>query len=244
MTHPLLRPKRAMDAVNQELLRPTEDPRKEEAQYLNPWFGKGTEYNPDKQAKAKRKEYEMRVCRFRGSIRRKQEIRMRTAEGPAYHYIGRCVGLNGDSIGAMVDEAQPVSFREISKNCSGVPEWLKQMGYGRGTGLAITKDWHVGFGKSRYQGVPCYYIDHSSIEYVWTLKGERGAPAEDQDEDEPDPTRLASKRAIIKMHEDTKVLPPRNDMRSYLDDDIKKEMEEDEEEPVPVVRPPARRHRR
>ena len=44
------------------------------------------------------------------------------------------------------------------------------MGYATGnqTGLRLVDDYAVHFYRSRYNGVPCYYIDHSSIEHIWT----------------------------------------------------------------------------
>jgi hypothetical protein len=36
-------------------------------------------------------------------------------------------------------------------------------------GLRLKDDWHVGYYKSMYKGQLCYYIDHSSIEYVFVL---------------------------------------------------------------------------
>ena len=34
-------------------------------------------------------------------------------------------------------------------------------------GLRLKDDWHVGYFKSTYDGKPCYYIDHSRIEYIF-----------------------------------------------------------------------------
>lgn len=37
-------------------------------------------------------------------------------------------------------------------------------------GLVMKNDWHVSYWKSNYNGKPCYYFQHSGIEYVF-LKG-------------------------------------------------------------------------
>ena len=86
----------------------------------------------------------------------------------SYHYVGCCVHLDGDDITEMCEQATPVTLATIRKHCEGLKEWEEQHGYGRH--LALSKDWHVGFYKSKYRGQPCYYIRWSAIESIWVLQ--------------------------------------------------------------------------
>ena len=46
------------------------------------------------------------------------------------------------------------------------------MSYATGSqrGLHLKDDWAVHFYRSRYDGAPCYYIEHSLIEHIWTRR--------------------------------------------------------------------------
>jgi hypothetical protein len=86
-----------------------------------------------------------------------------------YYYKISCVSANGDDINDMVDEATDVSYGLLKKHCTGLRGWELSAGYrpDGSKGLTLRNDWAVSFHKSTYRGKPCYYIDHSSIEYVW-----------------------------------------------------------------------------
>jgi len=73
-------------------------------------------------------------------------------------------------IDAMTEQARPVTLATLRRHCQDLPEWERDMGYATGnqTGLRLVDDYAVHFYRSRYNGVPCYYIDHSSIEHIWT----------------------------------------------------------------------------
>jgi len=77
-------------------------------------------------------------------------------------------------IGAMCEQAREVTLATIRKHCAGLVNWETGMLYDTGNdrgGLRMSKDWAVHFFKSVFNGVPCYYIEHSQIEYIWTLEG-------------------------------------------------------------------------
>lgn len=84
-----------------------------------------------------------------------------------YQYITCCINAKAQDIDAMVDNGRAVTFQTIRRHCQDLREWVENMGYGRTAGLLIQDDWAVSFYKSTYKGVPCYYIRHSAIEYVW-----------------------------------------------------------------------------
>ena len=86
-----------------------------------------------------------------------------------YYYRTNCVASDARSIDNMVDNASDVTYETLIGHCDGVAEWAKQMGYDRNSkqGLTLKNDWAVSFHKSMYRGRPCYYICHSSIEYIW-----------------------------------------------------------------------------
>jgi hypothetical protein len=84
-----------------------------------------------------------------------------------------CVEANGEEIAAMIDRSREISFATFKRRCNWVPV-AKSMGYQVGprtrqnrTWLRLDEDYHVRFYKSVYQGKPCYYMDHSAIEYVF-----------------------------------------------------------------------------
>jgi class 3 adenylate cyclase len=57
----------------------------------------------------------------------------------------------------------------------GPEEWKrvqKELGYDRD--FSISRDWHVGYDKGTYRGVPAYWLTHSAIEWIFTLDGEQG----------------------------------------------------------------------
>jgi len=71
----------------------------------------------------------------------------------------------------MVDQSREVTFETLRKHVG--TDNLKDMfpfydwGNGHG-GLRMKDDYCVSYYKSRYNGCPCYYVEHSRIEYVFT----------------------------------------------------------------------------
>ena len=87
-----------------------------------------------------------------------------------YHYETTCISSTAELINAMTERARPVTLRTLRRHCRYLREWEKDTGYATGNqiGLHLKDDWAVRFYRSRYNGMPCYYIDHSSIDHIWT----------------------------------------------------------------------------
>lgn len=89
-------------------------------------------------------------------------------EDNPYFYLGSCVVLDGDKITVMTDGAQEITLKTLRKHCDTAP-FEVALGYGNPGEdvLRLSKDPHVAYYKSKYDGHHCYYIVHSAIEYVW-----------------------------------------------------------------------------
>jgi len=93
-----------------------------------------------------------------------------------YEYVGCCVDLKGRDITEMCDCATEVSYQTVRKRLGeALMNFAASMGYetspgGSKRGLFLSNDYHVRYYKSTYKGKPCYYIDHSCIEYVFIKK--------------------------------------------------------------------------
>ena len=90
-----------------------------------------------------------------------------------YYYVTNCVGSCGDDITEMTDNAEDVTWEEFNRYVSN-DEIRSVMGdfydyddKDNDAGLKFQDDWAVSFHKSKYRGMPCYYFDHSAIEYVF-----------------------------------------------------------------------------
>ena len=85
-----------------------------------------------------------------------------------FEYVTNCVQERSVSaLNDMIDSARSVTWATIKKHCAGLQEFCADLGYTPGEELQIDTDWHVRFYKSKFKGRPCYYVDHSSIEYIF-----------------------------------------------------------------------------
>lgn len=94
-----------------------------------------------------------------------------------HFYKTCCVQSTAKLIDHMVDNAKEVTYATIKKHCDGLEEFETGLCYDAETkrgGLTLENDYAVGFYKSTYNGRPCYYIEHSRIEYIWTKQMEGG----------------------------------------------------------------------
>lgn len=91
-----------------------------------------------------------------------------------YYYETNCTVADGDAIGEMVDSARAVTYETVRAHVGDFDRAKEMLGYTPDIRRVLTlkKDWHVSFYKGKYQGVPCYFIVHSCIEYVFTLRGQ------------------------------------------------------------------------
>jgi hypothetical protein len=92
-----------------------------------------------------------------------------------FKFLTNCVCSDGESINDMVDHEEQVDVtrREFLKATDKeIRDDVEHnmLGYAKHhtQGLTISKDWHVNYSKSYYQGKPCYYITWSAIEWIFT----------------------------------------------------------------------------
>ncbi len=93
-------------------------------------------------------------------------------ESPKYVFHTDCRSSTAEWIDDMVDNAKDVSYKEFVRNC--VIEWdeypytIYNTPDGlRDEGLELENDWSVSWNKGKYRGVPCYFMDHSRIEFIY-----------------------------------------------------------------------------
>jgi len=91
------------------------------------------------------------------------------SSGEKYQFHIDCVHARGADILAMTDGAREISFATFARRCNTF-QLLHDLGYAVAgeKGLHVKDDYHVSFYRSRYRGRCCYYMDQSSIEYVFT----------------------------------------------------------------------------
>lgn len=84
-----------------------------------------------------------------------------------YTFMTNCVASDGKSINDMTHAATQIKRSTFLKRVdrSDLREIEKCLGYDRG--FPMSKDWHVSYHKSTYQGQPCIYFVWSAIEYVF-----------------------------------------------------------------------------
>jgi len=85
-----------------------------------------------------------------------------------YQYLTCCVDSTAEAIDAMTEQARQITARTFFKHVSRA-EVIDRFGYSR-MGLKPENDYAVSFWKSKYKGMPCYYMEHSRIEYIWTVQ--------------------------------------------------------------------------
>jgi len=83
-----------------------------------------------------------------------------------YYYHINCVDAKGDDIEEMTDIAKEISWKTLFGyvNKSDVNDIF---------GYDVSKDYSVSCYKSKYRGKPCFYIQHSRIEYVFLRSQDR-----------------------------------------------------------------------
>lgn len=91
-----------------------------------------------------------------------------------YIYETNCVNSGAKVIQRMVDQARKITYHtfmeKVGRDIVRTVYPFNTYAWGRNEeGLRLKDDWHVRYYRSVYKGRPCYYIDHSSIEYVFVL---------------------------------------------------------------------------
>lgn len=90
-----------------------------------------------------------------------------------YELTHRCVDCSQNEVPAlhaMTEQARSISFRTFAARCNWKPI-AAMMGYtvGPGKGLRLAHDRCVKFFRSTWNGKPCYYMQHSAIEFVFMV---------------------------------------------------------------------------
>jgi hypothetical protein len=96
-----------------------------------------------------------------------------------YRFVTDCIHSAGPDIREMVEAGESVTRATFVRHTDDQDRrWLeKAMGYDV---VPITKDWHVGYFKGHYRGVPAYWMTWSAIEHIFTLDGEVGPSLEEE----------------------------------------------------------------
>jgi DNA repair protein RadC len=96
------------------------------------------------------------------------------SENGRYRFVTDCIGSTYEDISALKETGEDVS-RTAFARALGPEAWKeiqKELGYGRD--FPISRDWHVGYYRGTYRGVPAYYLVWSGIEHIFTLDGKQG----------------------------------------------------------------------
>jgi len=64
----------------------------------------------------------------------------------------------------MDDDKESVDYEEFAENVEH-GDVVEQLGYS--DDLPLSEDWHVGFYKSLYGGLPCYLLVHSECDFIF-----------------------------------------------------------------------------
>ncbi len=100
--------------------------------------------------------------------------RKRVSSG-RYQFVTDCIRSTYEDIQALMASEQAVSRTAVARAIGPVAwrDWQRDMGYDKD--FPISRDWHVGYFKGTFRGVPAYFIRHSRIEHIFTLDGKVGA---------------------------------------------------------------------
>jgi hypothetical protein len=87
-------------------------------------------------------------------------------------YVTNCVDCgDGDAINEMTDNATEIVRRTFIHHVAWADllELEKALGYADHPkrGLTMAGDWHVRYGKGKFNDKPCVFIVHSAIEYIF-----------------------------------------------------------------------------
>lgn len=94
----------------------------------------------------------------------------------AWRFETDCVHSDSESITAMCDAAVEITFRTMARHVG--PAFVQrqaELHYDTGSqrgGLRMSKDWHVSYHQSTYQGRPCFFFRWSHIEQIFTKEQE------------------------------------------------------------------------
>jgi hypothetical protein len=88
-----------------------------------------------------------------------------------FAYLTNCTQCDDtvDALDKMINTAEEVPYAEMLAHCDGLLEWSESVGYDPycDEGLALEDDNHVTYYKSTYLDRPCYFLQWSTIEFIW-----------------------------------------------------------------------------
>ena len=88
-----------------------------------------------------------------------------------HYFVTTCVAARGEDITAMLETAVQVTRGTYVRHTDDGSRRELEVGLGYDRFMPITQDWHVGYFKGVYRGVPAYWLTWSAIEHVFTLGG-------------------------------------------------------------------------
>lgn len=91
-----------------------------------------------------------------------------------FRFVTDCIGSTYEDIRDLVDQERDIGMRtfQAAVGREGWRELSDMLGYDRY--LPLSRDWHVGYYKSLFRGMPAVFLRHSAIEYIFTPDGRVG----------------------------------------------------------------------
>lgn len=86
-----------------------------------------------------------------------------------YTYHTNCINSTYELISALTETASQITYRTFMKHVELDKVLALFPFYERDPrrGLTVKNDWAIGYYKGVYDGQPCYFMDHSRIEYIF-----------------------------------------------------------------------------
>lgn len=82
-------------------------------------------------------------------------------------YTTNCTESTAEHIDQMVDKSKVITYSELLNNVT-QSELDNIFPFYAGIPLSLKSDYAVAFYQSEYKNVPCIYVEHSRIEYIFT----------------------------------------------------------------------------
>ena len=95
-----------------------------------------------------------------------------------FRFVTDCIGSTFEDIRDLIDNGDHDISMRTFRTAIGRDGWEQlsaMLGYGRH--FPLSRDWHVGYYRGIFRGVPAVYMRWSAIEYIFTLDGKVGPSA-------------------------------------------------------------------
>lgn len=92
-------------------------------------------------------------------------------------FIGTCVGLKAEDLHDFDDSSRGITNRTFRKflGKEEYREFELSLGYRDGSGLVLSKDWHVSYAKGKWKGRPAICCWWSGIHHIWVINKKEAA---------------------------------------------------------------------